>query len=91
MKSLIKTARNFFRELLSRPQTAIGTGIVLFFLILAVFGTQLAPYPDANYQKNPSQEAPTLSLREIRLGDYPFGTDRLGRDVFSRVILGTRS
>ncbi len=91
MQPFIEAVGNFFRELFSRPQTAIGTSIVLFFLILAVFGTQLAPYPDANYQKNPSQEAPTLSLRTLRLGDYPFGTDRLGRDVFSRVILGTRS
>lgn len=87
----LSSVGSFFRELYSHPLTAIGTTIVLFFLLLAVFGTQLAPYPDENYQKNPSQEAPTLSLRDFSLGEYPFGTDRLGRDVFSRVILGTQS
>ncbi|MCL4879596.1 MAG: ABC transporter permease [Anaerolineae bacterium] len=91
LRRSLKAVGKFARELFSRPPTAAGTLTVLFFLFLAVFGPQIAPYPDPNFQKNPSQEAPTLSLREFRLGDYPFGTDRLGRDVFSRVILGTRS
>lgn len=91
LKRSTQSIINFLRELYRRPFSAIGTTIVVFFFLLALFGTQLAPYPDANYQKNPSQEQPTLSLQNLRLGEYPFGTDRLGRDVFSRVILGTRS
>lgn len=91
IKSTSKTTTRFFKELYSYPQSAVGTTIVLFFLILAVFGAQLAPYPNPNDQSNPSFAEPTLVLSEISLGDYPFGTDQLGRDIFSRVILGTRS
>lgn len=72
----------FLRELFSRPQSALGTGIVLFFLVLAIIGPLVAPY-SANDQSSPPFEPPSAA--------YPFGTDTLGRDIFSRVILGTES
>jgi len=81
----------FFGELLRQPQSAIGTVIVLFFLFLALLGGRLAPYPRPNDQSNPPRLEPTLSITRISLGAYPFGTDRFGRDVFSRVILGAAS
>jgi len=79
------------RSLFRYPTSAIGTVIVLFFFGLAIFGTLLAPFPEPNDQSHPVQLHPTLQISKLKLGDYPFGTDRLGRDVFSRVILGTRS
>lgn len=83
--SVRRSARSigsFFRELFNNPQSAIGTLIVLFFLVLAVFGPALAPYA-ANDQNHPPRLAPGQ--------EYPLGTDYLGRDVMSRVILGARS
>jgi peptide/nickel transport system permease protein len=76
------SAGKFVRELLRRPLSGLGTLIVLFFLVLALFGSQLAPYR-ANDQSSPVRLSPN--------SDYPFGTDYLGRDVFSRVILGVAS
>lgn len=76
------TVGALLRELLRRPQSAAGTLIVLFFLVLAVFGPLIAPYT-ANDQSHPAAQAPSA--------EYPFGTDHLGRDVFSRVVLGARS
>lgn len=94
-------------ELLSRPQSAVGTLIVLFFLTLAIFGPRIAPYTQ-NDQSSAPRLAPTFSLSQIwrairndpaslvdpgtyAPGPHPFGTDYLGRDVFSRVVLGTAS
>lgn len=73
---------NVARELFRHPQTAAGTLIVLIFLLLALFGPLIAPYA-ANDQNHPVAQSPD--------GAYPLGTDYLGRDVYSRVILGARS
>ena len=72
----------FFRRLFSDRQSAIGTTVVFFFLALVVFGPAVAPYT-ANDQSSPPLQPPGPA--------NPFGTDALGRDIFSRVILGTRS
>lgn len=72
----------FVRELLGDLQSAVGTFIVIFFLLVALFGPLIAPYTE-NDQSHPPRQAPSI--------EYPMGTDYLGRDVFSRVILGTRS
>ena len=78
----LRAVGRFVRRLFARPQSAIGTGLVLFFLLLAVIGPLLAPF-GANDQSSLPLEAPGAANF--------FGTDALGRDIFSRVILGTRS
>ncbi len=100
-------AAKFLREMLRSPQALIGTLIVLFFFVLALFGSQIAPYSE-NDQSSSPRIPPTTSPGQVARmvwhdpaklldpatyapGAYPFGTDTLGRDVFSRVILGTRS
>ncbi len=79
------------RALLRQPQSAVGTLLVGFFLFLALFGGRLAPYPNPNDQSHAVRLSPTLDLSALHLGEHPFGTDRLGRDVYSRVILGAGS
>ena len=73
------------------PQSAVGTFLVAFFLLLALFGAQLAPSPKPNDQSHDVRIPPTLDIGALQLGEHPFGTDRLGRDVYSRVILGASS
>lgn len=67
------------------PLSFISLIIILFLVFLAVFASWLAPYPDA-YQGTPHVEdkyqPPSLT--------HLFGTEYLGRDVFSLVIFGTR-
>ncbi len=82
---------NLIRSLPRQPQSALGALLVLFFLLLALFGRQLAPYANPNDQSHDARQPPTLDIGALQLGEYPFGTDRLGRDVYSRVILGASS
>jgi peptide/nickel transport system permease protein len=63
----------------------LGLAIVLFGLFVAIFATQLAPHPEAAFQSDLLQRFKPPSA------EFWFGTDNLGRDIFSRIVLGTRS
>ncbi len=65
------------------PITAwIGMIIVTFYFFVAIFAPFLAPYGEAQIFKVPY--APWDSV-------HMFGTDRLGRDIFSRLVYGARN
>ena len=72
----------FFRQLYSRPISAIGTTITIIFLLVAIFGPLIAPYGENEILANEARQPPST--------EHWFGTDNLGRDVFSRVVLGAR-
>ena len=61
---------------------AAGVAIVALVLLLAVFGPLIAP-------QNPNQ-VNLLAVLQPPSVHYWFGTDNLGRDLFSRVLAGTR-
>jgi peptide/nickel transport system permease protein len=61
---------------------AVGVGIVLFVLAVALFGQYVAPHPPTKPIGIPLA-GPS--------GDAWLGTDLLGRDVFSRLLYGGRS
>ncbi len=73
------------RQLLRDPVAAIGLFIVLFALVVAIFAPWIAPFPDDAFESHIMQRLRPPSA------EFPFGTDNLGRDLLSRVILGTRS
>jgi len=70
------------QELYRRPSSAIGATIFVLFLLMALFGPMIAPYG--------ANEQIVEDAREPPSADHWFGTDNLGRDVFSRVVLGAR-
>ncbi len=72
------------RRLLRDPVAALGFALVLFAIVVALFAPWIAPHPEAAFESNlPTRlKAPSA--------EFPFGTDNLGRDILSRVILGTR-
>jgi peptide/nickel transport system permease protein len=73
---------NAVRRLAQRPLSLIGALVVLLFLLLAVFGPMLAPYEFDTIIRGASRQPPST--------EHWFGTDSLGRDVFSRVLWGAR-
>ena len=70
------------RSLLATPLAAVGTGVVLVYLGVALAAPWLAPH-DPLAQDLSAVLAPPG-------GSHPFGTDPLGRDLLSRIIAGTR-
>ena len=65
-----------------KPLGAAAASIILLIVSAAIFADVLAPYD------------PLFTHPEIRLAppgwQHPFGTDDIGRDVFSRIIYGAR-
>ncbi|MDF2761248.1 MAG: ABC-type transporter, integral rane subunit, partial [Thermomicrobiales bacterium] len=70
------------RLLLQNPAAVASLGFLLLMLLLAIFAPAVAPF-DPNFVNPGDRLEPPSST-------YWFGTDDLGRDVFSRVIYGTR-
>jgi peptide/nickel transport system permease protein len=61
---------------------ALGAAIIVLWVVVALFAPMLAPH-------EPNKVDLTLRLLPPG-GQYPLGTDELGRDVLSRLIFGTR-
>ncbi|MGG5811191.1 ABC transporter permease [Falsiroseomonas sp. CW058] len=74
--------RGFIGFLRRNPTIALGGLLVLLMIGVAVF----APFL---WTKDPTALAPALRTREPS-AQWWFGTDMLGRDVYSRVLYGTR-
>ncbi len=64
-----------------------GLVILLFFIALAVFAPILAPHDPMETLMNPDGTMARMQPPSI---DFPFGTDRMGRDILSQVIIGSR-
>ncbi|MFI5591305.1 ABC transporter permease [Amycolatopsis sp. NPDC051758] len=67
---------------LTGGKTATGLAVIVFFLVIAIIGEWIAPY-------DPS--ARSSDLLEGPSGRHWFGTTHLGQDIFSQVVVGTRS
>ena len=77
----------FFAWSFSRsPSAMLGLAIVAAFLFLAAFGPHIAPYPgDASGAMNLGNRLKPPSTA------HWFGTDEMGNDLFSRVVIATRT
>jgi peptide/nickel transport system permease protein len=75
--------RDLVRELLRSKLFLIGAAILLFWIVCAIFGSAIAPHDPYAQNLEGINQAPS--------GAHLFGTDGLGRDMFSRVIVGSRN
>ncbi|MEM9628218.1 MAG: ABC transporter permease [Pseudomonadota bacterium] len=66
----------------SNPVTAAAFAMLVVILLAAVFGPSLVPYDPLATNAAKALQPPSF--------EHWFGTDNLGRDVFSRVVVATR-
>ena len=79
MRGLLRHARYVLGE---NPLTAVAFGLFFLFLIAAAIGPWIAPY-DALASDTPNAlHGPSML--------HWFGTDQLGRDILSRLVVATR-
>ncbi len=82
----LRQARFFVWSFTRSPSTMLGLGIVLVFLALAAFGPAIVPYPgDAGGAMNLGNRLKPPSAA------HWFGTDEMGNDLFSRVVIASRT
>jgi peptide/nickel transport system permease protein len=68
--------------LLKNKAFIVGSSILIFWILCAIFGKLIARYEIDQMDFEATYAAPS--------GKYWFGTDGLGQDIFSRVIIGSR-
>ncbi len=68
---------------LRRPNLAVGGGIVVLLIIIAVFAPLIAPH-------DPIHDANLMYAGEPPSTAFWLGTDDQGRDIFSRIVYGAR-
>ena len=78
-----RAPRSAIARLMREPGALVGGGIVLFFVVLALFAPLVAPYDPIASDWGAVRLPPDFA--------HPFGTDDLGRDILSRVIFGARA
>lgn len=77
-----KKRKQFIRALFSRKIVLVSAIIVVLIILVAIFANQLMPFdPNKPFVKERSQGPSAMHL---------LGTDEFGRDVLSRIIIGSR-
>ena len=82
-KNNLQKAYEVIKTMASKPSGLIGLSILLFHVILAITSPLYVPYDYKAIDPSLMLQAPS--------SEYWFGTDSLGRDVFTRTILGGRT
>jgi peptide/nickel transport system permease protein len=81
-KKLFSGFKTVLYDICSRPSGAIGLSLVLFHIILALTSPYIVPYDYKAMDAGSMLSTPTI--------DHWLGTDHLGRDILTRVLLGGR-
>lgn len=74
--------RESWKRFKRNPTALIGLGVVCFLILVAVFAPLIAPYDFQTQDYSIMMQKPGAA--------HLFGTDQFGRDIFSRIIYGTR-
>ncbi|WP_282610909.1 ABC transporter permease [Pelagibius sp. Alg239-R121] len=81
-KPLLVRAAVVIGDIVSRPSGLIGFGLVVLHIFLAIASPFFVPYDYKEVSAQLMLQAPSA--------EHWFGTDHLGRDIFTRTLLGGR-
>lgn len=70
------------RKFKKQKNAVVALCFIIFLIFLAFFGSKIVPYGINEYDYNAILQGPSMK--------HLFGTDEFGRDLFSRIICGTR-
>lgn len=74
--------RDAFSLILRSRVATIGLAIVVFWILVAITAPLIAPHDPLAQDSKAINQGPSAT--------YPLGTDKLGRDVMSRLVFGAR-
>jgi glutathione transport system permease protein len=72
----------FWKKFRKQRLAFISAILVVFLILIAIFGPYIAPYSPTEFDYNALLQGPSAK--------HWAGTDAYGRDIFSRIIVGTR-
>lgn len=75
--------QKFTARFMDNKLAVFGLALIALIVVVTVFAPVIAPYSPTEQNYDAVQEGPSLA--------HPFGTDDLGRDIFSRVLFGYRT
>ncbi len=84
----MRTPKDQRRRKVRKGYPVLSGAVVLLFVLMALFGEVLAPYPPN--QMNLAKRFQPPFWQEGGDLAHPLGTDMIGRDVLSRIIVGAR-
>ncbi len=74
--------KEFLRSCYKNINFMVGATMLMSIIILAIFAEQIAPYDFDENDISSQMKAPSAQ--------HLLGTDKMGRDLFSRIVYGTR-
>jgi peptide/nickel transport system permease protein len=81
-QAALNAVREGFGRLLHNPLAVVGLTIIVLLIVIAIIAPLIAPIDPIAQNLGNALKAPN--------GDHWFGTDEYGRDIYSRVIFGSR-
>jgi peptide/nickel transport system permease protein len=78
----LTTFKKLARLAQRRPTFVLGVLLVLIYAVVAVVAPMLTPYGPTKTNPRDTYQAPSST--------HPFGTDKFGRDILTRVVYATR-
>jgi len=76
------TFKLWFKVFRKNRLAVFGAVIIFIFFLLVIFGNRIAPYDPIAQNYSNMLKPPSF--------EHPFGTDHVGRDILSRVIVGAK-